>query len=85
MISCQQLPLLGVTGPREISYSLGGSLRGKNQSNGSGQKRSLETNLTKNTWADMNRGFRILSTRSTKANTVDPARSKDVGFDIKSP
>lgn len=55
----------------------------QNQSDRSGQKGPLKVNLAKRAWADMNRNFRILSSRNPEVDTVAAARYKNVGSDMK--
>ena len=50
---------------------------------GSGRKGPLKANVAKKAWADMSRGFRMLSTRSSKVDTVAAAKYKNVCFDPK--
>lgn len=44
---------------------------------GSGRKGPLKANVAKKAWADMSRGFRMLSTRSSKVDTVAAAKYKN--------
>lgn len=53
------------------------------RSEGSDRKGPLKANVAKKAWADMSRSFKMLSTRSSKVDTVATAKYKNVCFDPK--